>query len=65
MTTYHMQRPLRRARRARAVAHPLPNRPARRLPSEFGNRLVMLGLYLALALGAAFFLGLMYVVITS
>lgn len=65
MATYKARRPHRHARRARAVAIPLPARPAHRLPSERSNQLVMLALYLALALGAAFFLGLMYIVITS
>ncbi|MDX1545999.1 MAG: hypothetical protein R3247_03375 [Rhodothermales bacterium] len=66
LTMYRPRRNPRRApRRARAVALPSLVRPAPRLPSERGNRLVMAGLFLALLLGTAFFLGLMYLVING
>lgn len=69
MNTLTMHRPhrapRRAPRRARVATLPSPVRPAPRLPSEWGNRLVMAGLYLALLLGSALFLGLMYLVING
>lgn len=64
MKSYRKKASMRRASRARAVAMLVPRPPAS-LPSRWGNRLVMAGLYLALLLGIAFFLGLMVLLISG